>query len=100
MDNYGILRARIFHSRNVSFLYDIMQATDGRGVDMVLNSLSGELLHASWQCVAKYGKMMEIGKRDLIGRGQLTLDPFEGNRTFHGIDLAGLQQDRPKEIHK
>jgi NADPH:quinone reductase-like Zn-dependent oxidoreductase len=100
MDNYGLPRERIFHSRNVSFLTDVMQATGGRGVDIVLNSLSGELLHASWQCVAKFGKMMEIGKRDFIGRGQLMLDPFEANRTFYGIDLAGLQEDRPEEVRK
>jgi NADPH:quinone reductase-like Zn-dependent oxidoreductase len=77
-----------------------MQATSGRGVDMVLNSLSGELLHASWQCVAKFGKMMEIGKRDFIGRGQLMLDPFEGNRTFYGVDLAAFRDDRPQEIRR
>lgn len=77
-----------------------MRATNGRGVDLVLNSLSGELLHASWKCVAKYGKMIEIGKRDLLGRGQLSLDPFEDNRTFCGVDLAGLVRDRPQVIQK
>lgn len=100
MNNYGLPRERIFNSRNNSFLHDIMQVTSGRGVDMVLNSLSGELLHASWGCVAKYGSMMEIGKRDFIGRGLLALDPFEGNRAFHGIDLAGLTRDHPQEVRK
>ena len=100
MDNYSLPRERIFHSRDVPFLDDVLQATRGRGVDMVLNSLSGELLHAAWQCVAKYGKMMEIGKRDFIGRGQLMLDPFQANRTFYGIDMGALAQDRPEEIRK
>lgn len=67
-----------------------MQATNGVGVDMVLNSLSGELLHASWQCVAPHGAMIEIGKRDMVGRGQLALDPFEDNRTFIGGEVARL----------
>ncbi|KAK5991160.1 Highly reducing polyketide synthase gloL [Cladobotryum mycophilum] len=100
IENYGLPRERIFHSRNDSFLRDIMQATGGRGVDLVLNSLSGELLHASWKCVAKYGKLIEIGKRDSIGRGQLMLDPFEDNRSFSGIDLKGIGQDRPGVITK
>lgn len=63
---------------------------------MVLNSLSGELLHASWKCVAEYGKMLEIGKRDFIGRGMLSMDLFMANRAFFGIDLARLCAERPE----
>ncbi|KAK5996429.1 Highly reducing polyketide synthase gloL [Cladobotryum mycophilum] len=100
MDNYDIPKDRIFNSRNVSFLQDVVKATDGRGVDLVLNSLSGELLHASWQCVARYGKMLEIGKRDFIGNGQLNLNPFEANRAFYGVDLATMLNDCPEEIRK
>lgn len=81
-------------------LDDILKATNGRGVNLVLNSLSGELLHASWKCVAKYGKMLEIGKRDFIGRGLLALDLFAGNRSFFGIDLNALMEDRPEEMSR
>jgi len=100
MDTHGLPRERIFHSRNDCFLHDILQATGGRGVDMVLNSLSGELLHSSWQCVAKYGRMIEIGKRDFIGRGRLALNPFLDNRAFYGVDLASMMHDRPQKIYK
>jgi len=41
-----------------------MDATNGSGVDLVLNSLSGELLSTSWKCVAPDGAMIEIGKPD------------------------------------
>lgn len=90
---HGIPRERIFNSRNVSFLDDVQRVTNGRRVDVVLNSLSGELLHASWQCVAKRGKMLEIGKRDMLERGRLALDVFMGNRSFYGFDLIGLLRD-------
>ncbi|EAW17483.1 putative polyketide synthase, partial [Aspergillus fischeri NRRL 181] len=85
---FGIPRNRIFHSRDTSFRDDLMAATDGVGVDCVLNSVSGELLHTSWECVASSGCMVEIGKRDMIGRGQLALGKFEDNRTFIGADLS------------
>lgn len=98
MSNYDIPRERIFNSRDESFHPDVMSATNGRGVDLVLNSLAGELLHASWQCVARCGKMLEIGKRDFYGRGSLRLDPFEGNREFYGIDLLLLLIERPQEV--
>lgn len=50
-----------------------MDKTANRKVDLVLNPLSGELLHLSWQCVAEFGSFIEIGKRDLLGRGKAFL---------------------------
>ncbi|KAF3067200.1 Lovastatin diketide synthase LovF [Daldinia childiae] len=94
MSTFMIPRSRIFNSRDKSFLGDIMAATNGRGVDVVLNSLSGELLHTSWECVAEFGKMIEIGKRDLIGNGKLALNIFELNRSYHGIDLGHIMDVR------
>ncbi|RDW89916.1 type I polyketide synthase [Aspergillus mulundensis] len=88
MREFGIQRERIFHSRDTSFYDDLMVATDGVGVDCVLNSVSGELLHTTWECVAANGCMVEIGKRDMIGHAQLALDKFEDNRTFFGIDVS------------
>lgn len=93
MKTFGILRQRIFNSRDTSFLPAIKAATNGRGVDLVLNSLSGELLHASWSCVAEYGKMIEIGKRDFVGKARLDMDLFEFNRSFVGVDLARFDSD-------
>ena len=96
MKTFGIARNHIFNSRNGSFLPELKRETNGRGVDIVLNSLSGELLHTSWKCVAEYGKMLEIGKRDFIGRGMLNMDLFEANRTFVGIDMARIGVERPE----
>lgn len=100
VQEHGIPRDRIFHSRDASFRDDIMAATNGVGVDCVLNSLSGELLHASWECVAASGCMVEIGKRDMIGRGQLALDRFEDNRTYIGIDMSRYIVTNPAKIIK
>ncbi|KAH1629843.1 hypothetical protein KXX39_003331 [Aspergillus fumigatus] len=88
--NMGIPRQRIFNSRDSSFLPALMRVTQGRGVDVVLNSLAGELLHASWKCVAEFGKMVEIGKRDFLEHGKLDMDAFCGNRAFFGVDLIRL----------
>ena len=56
----GVPRERIFNSRDDSFSSDIMRVTNGVGVDVVLNSLSGDLLHASWKCVAAYGTYLGL----------------------------------------
>lgn len=86
----GVPRERIFESHDDSFVTDVIRCTDGKGVDVVLNSLSGELLHASWKCVAEFGCMVDIGKRDFLGRGRLAMNPFVGNRAFFGADLATM----------
>ncbi|KAB8301505.1 hypothetical protein EYC80_003356 [Monilinia laxa] len=102
VDNYigdGNGLGRIFNSRNSSFLPEIMREANGYGLDVVLNSLSGDLLHASWKCLAEFGKMLENGKRDFIGQGQLPMDPFEANRTFYGVDLTLYVDRRPLVIN-
>lgn len=99
-NTFGIPRENIFNSRNTSFLTEVRNATGGQGVDVVLNSLAGELLHASWNCVAKFGKMVEIGKRDIMGRGTMKMEPFGGNRTFVGVDLLQLMLERPDRFQR
>lgn len=43
VNNCDIPRNRIFNSHDDSFLADVMRETEGRGVDIILDSLSGEL---------------------------------------------------------
>lgn len=92
MERFNITRNRIFSSRDDSFLNGILRETRGEGVDIVLNSLSGELLHASWKCVAPFGKLVEIGKRDLMGFGKLDLNPFLANRSYCCVDLDAFRE--------
>jgi NADPH:quinone reductase-like Zn-dependent oxidoreductase len=75
-----------------------MAETRGRGVDVVLNSLSGELLHTSWKCVAEFGSFVEIGRRDFVGQGTLAMEIFESNRSFIGFDLLLFSRERPEVI--
>jgi NADPH:quinone reductase-like Zn-dependent oxidoreductase len=67
-----------------------MDQTCHQGVDVVLNSLAGELLHTSWRCVARFGKMIELGKRDMLGHAKLDMVFFAGNRSFIGVDIMQI----------
>lgn len=93
-----IPRDHIFYSRDESFVGGIMAATNGRGCDVVVNSLSGSLLHASWRCVAEFGTMLEVGKRDMLGHGKLDLNPFLGNRRFVCFEGVEMARKRPQEF--
>ncbi|KAI0973453.1 putative polyketide synthase [Xylaria arbuscula] len=100
VETMGVLRENVFYSRDNTFLAAVMSATDSQGVDVVLNSLSGEQLHASWQCVAEGGTMVEIGKRDLLGRAQLAMHPFLANRSYIGVDIATLRSYEPDWVQQ
>ncbi|RAH63166.1 fatty acid synthase S-acetyltransferase [Aspergillus piperis CBS 112811] len=99
-ENFGIPRSRIYNSRDSSFADKVLHDTEGRGVDVVLNSLSGELLHASWRCVASFGTMVELGKRDFLDYGMLSMNEFADNRTFSGVDLSVLIDKKPQVIQR
>lgn len=78
---------RIFSSRDCDFEWKIMEATRGRGVDLVLNSLADDKLQASVRCLADGGRFLEIGKYDMSTNARLELLRLETNKTFHGILL-------------
>lgn len=93
MEKYGVPAAHIFNSRDASFVKAIKRVTGGRGVDCVLNSLSGELLRASWECVAMFGTFVEIGLRDITNNMRLDMRPFIKCTTFAFINLTNFFDD-------
>jgi NADPH:quinone reductase-like Zn-dependent oxidoreductase len=95
-EKLGIPLENIFYSRDTSFVKALMRRTDGKGVDVALNSLSGELLHATWRCIARWGKMIEIGKRDLIEVGKLDMDVFLANRSYCCVAIDQMREDKPE----
>ncbi|KAI5716536.1 hypothetical protein M8J76_008196 [Diaphorina citri] len=78
------------NSRDTSFEQHILRETQGRGVDLVLNSLAGEMLFATVRCLAKAGRFLEVGKLDLSNNTPLGMSVFLKNTTFHGILLDAL----------
>ena len=88
MEMYGVPGDHIFSSRNLSFVQGIKRMTHQRGVDVVLNSLAGESLQQSLECVAPLGRFIEIGKKDMYLRDKLPLLPFLQNITFASVDLG------------
>lgn len=75
--NYNLKDEHIFNSRDVSFEVELMEATHGRGVDMVLNSLAGDLLQASLRCLTYGGRFIEIGKADVLNNATIGMAMFE-----------------------
>uniref|UniRef100_UPI00398F77C5 fatty acid synthase n=1 Tax=Pristiophorus japonicus TaxID=55135 RepID=UPI00398F77C5 len=85
------------NSRDTSFEQHVLRATDGKGVDMVLNSLAEEKLQASLRCLARHGRFLEIGKYDLSNNNPLGMAVFLKNIAFHGILLDALFEEGNSE---
>lgn len=95
MNTSNLPRNMIFKFSEYITCRGITRETHGKGVDLAVNSLSGELLHATWRCVAVFGKMIEIGKRDLLGAGKLDMDIFLENRSYCCVDLDRICSKKP-----
>ena len=100
IDSFDIAEDHIFDSRDLTFARGIMRMTGGRGVDVVLNSLSGEGLIASWESIAPFGRFIEIGKKDIESHGKLPMHRFAKNVSFTAVDLAHITRDNPGLLSK
>ncbi|KAI1806786.1 putative polyketide synthase [Daldinia bambusicola] len=90
MDAYGVSEDHIFNSRDASFAQAVKRRTGGRGVDVLLNTLAGDALRESWHCVARFGRFIELGQKDIDGNTGLDMAPFVKSVSFHSVNLVDL----------
>lgn len=88
----------VMDSRSLDFADEVLEYTDGQGVDVVLNSLAGEFLWKSLSTLAPYGRFIEIGQRDILENSQIGLRPFQKNRSFFAFNLEDMCYERPELV--
>jgi NADPH:quinone reductase-like Zn-dependent oxidoreductase len=86
---------RVANSRNPDFDREVMELTNGEGVDVVLNSLAGEAIPKGLSLLRPLGRFVELGKRDVFGNGKLDLAPFQKYLSFSTVDLGTLTKLGP-----
>jgi acyl transferase domain-containing protein/NADPH:quinone reductase-like Zn-dependent oxidoreductase/NADP-dependent 3-hydroxy acid dehydrogenase YdfG/acyl carrier protein len=85
----------VFDSRSLAFADDILAATNGEGVDVVLNSLAGEAIRRNLAALKPFGRFLELGKRDFFENTPIGLRRFKDNISYFGIDADQLLTGRP-----
>jgi polyketide synthase 5 len=88
----------VYDSRSTEFADQIRRDTDGYGVDIVLNSVTGAAQRAGLELLAFGGRFVEIGKRDIYADTRLGLFPFRRNLAFYAVDLALMTLTHPDKI--
>ncbi|MEU3089941.1 SDR family NAD(P)-dependent oxidoreductase [Streptomyces massasporeus] len=77
----------VLDSRTLDFVPRVRELTGGRGVDVVVNSLSGEAIAQGLDLLRPGGRFIELGKRDIFLNNPITLRPFDRSLTFIGFNL-------------
>ncbi len=88
----------VYDSRTTDFAEEIRRDTDGYGVDIVLNSLTGAAQWAGLDLLAFDGRFVEIGKRDVYEHTRVDLYPFRKNLAFFYADLLLISAHAPGRI--
>ena len=97
---YGIPENRIFSSRDIQFKHKILKLTKGKGVDIVLNSLTGDKMDASVECLAKSGRFVEIGKYELQMNKQLGMYFLLKDISFFAVEMDVKIMENPEIIEE
>ncbi|WP_235009963.1 type I polyketide synthase [Mycobacterium sp. 3519A] len=82
-------------SRTVNFVDDVMQLTEGRGVDVVYTSAPGEIGAQNFRVASEFGRIVDIGKADIYGGGTLDLAPFDRNLSYFAVDMDRMLRYKP-----
>lgn len=88
----------VLNSRTLEFADQIMDTTNGRGVDAVLNSLAREFIPKSLSVLAPFGRFLEIGKIDVYGNTRVRLNALKDNISYFVIDLAQHLSAKPEYV--
>jgi NADPH:quinone reductase-like Zn-dependent oxidoreductase/acyl carrier protein len=88
----------VFDSRTEEFAEDVLRVPSGRGVDVVLNSLSGEKITAGFGALARGGAFLEVGKRDIWSAGRVAA--ARPDARYWAFDLGKVAQREPGLIQE
>ena len=83
----------VFDSRRTDFGREILEATNGEGVHIVLNSLTSEgFIDASLSCLAQGGRFVELARRDILSEEEMAA--LRPDVTYAILELDVLKKDR------
>ena len=92
LQDLGVPRQHIASSRTLDFVAAFGAATDGQGMDVVLNCLSGEFVDASLDLLARGGCFLEIGKTDI--RPAADIAAAHPGVAYHPYDLGAAAPEQ------
>ncbi|KAH7303554.1 reducing type I polyketide synthase [Stachybotrys elegans] len=81
------------------FAAEVKRLTQGKGVNIVLNTLDEDGTMASWDCLAPFGRFVEVGPDFKSNARRLNL-PNSSNLSYHTTDIFSLVKHVPELAKK
>ncbi len=88
----------IMNSRTTEFAEEIKKITNGAGVDVILNSLSGEFIEKGLSVLNKNGTFLEIGKVNIWTHEEV--NKFRPDVKYHIIALDDMSENQPLVVRE
>jgi acyl transferase domain-containing protein/NADPH:quinone reductase-like Zn-dependent oxidoreductase/SAM-dependent methyltransferase/acyl carrier protein len=80
----------VIDSRRADFADAVMDLTNRKGVDVVLNALAAEAIPMGLSCLSEFGRFIEIGKRDIYQNSRIPLWHLRKNASFHVVAMDAV----------
>lgn len=90
--------AHVADSRSTSFADEILAWTGGAGVDVIVNSLPGEMLHASLRVLRTFGRFVELGKPANTGDDGIRAVSLRRAMSYHSFDYDQMMALEPDYV--
>ena len=100
----AILQLMVWIMSSITPIPDLVQhlqeLTGGNGVDVVLNTLSGEMIQKGIDMLAPGGRYVEIAVAGLQSVASLSFSKMISNQSFHSVDLRKLLLAHPEKAQQ
>ncbi|KAI3263477.1 hypothetical protein DTO003C3_8842 [Penicillium roqueforti] len=90
----GIPANHIFWSRTLEFKDEILKQARCRGIDVVLSTISGPGFHESLKCLAPCGRLIDVGRGNVLDKGNMGLNAFDRSISFFSFDLNFVLEEK------
>jgi acyl transferase domain-containing protein/acyl carrier protein len=88
--------AHVMDSRSLTFADEVLDLTQGEGVDLVLNSLVGEAIDKGLSSLRLFGRFIDIGLRDIYQNRKIGMLPLRKNVSLFAVDLGSAFEQQPE----
>ncbi|DAA79192.1 TPA_exp: Uncharacterized protein A8136_2977 [Trichophyton benhamiae CBS 112371] len=96
INELGIPENQIFWSRSLDFKQNLLKETKGRGVDVVLSTISGPGFYEGFGCLAPCGRLIDVGRGNVLDKGKLGLHVFDESISVFSFDLNFVLEKKPQ----
>ena len=101
IEEYDVPESHIFYSKDEGLDAAILQATEGRGIDVIFSTQSDpEIIQTALKSLSEFGRFVKQERGEVSGDAKLDLSCLSSNTSFFSFDLHSLATQKPRLIRR